>query len=306
VNSDDGGIGGTGISADVDLGIVGLITGFASICVNGVEVSYDTQTQVTVNGVPASTEALAVGQVVAVRAHGNSLLARAHSIAVLDAVIGPIGAFDRSANALEVRGQQVRLTASTIVGPGVREAREGESVRVSGLRAADGSIAATRIERAPAGATWLRDERSYAPALAAERFLLQGYVSAGRELRIGEVGVSASDAVRSRLASEGLVIASGRTAADGRHVVERVQTFERSLPERREGATPGENERGRGGRGERTERPDPSGPSERTERPATADRPERVERPERLERSGPDRPERVERPDRSGSNSGRN
>src|SRR2546422_4023925 len=52
------GIGGTGIGKDGSggiggTGIVGVITGFASICVNGVEVHYDASPPVSADGRPA-------------------------------------------------------------------------------------------------------------------------------------------------------------------------------------------------------------------------------------------------------------
>src|SRR5262245_45113002 len=61
-----GGVGGTG--APATLGVVGTITEFASVCVNGLEIHYDTATPVTVNGRPAAAGQLALGQVVAVEA----------------------------------------------------------------------------------------------------------------------------------------------------------------------------------------------------------------------------------------------
>jgi hypothetical protein len=57
-------IGGTGQK----LAIVGVVTGFASICVNGEEVHFEDSTSVTVNGAPSKTADLAVGQVVSITA----------------------------------------------------------------------------------------------------------------------------------------------------------------------------------------------------------------------------------------------
>ena len=50
----EGGIGGTGL--------IGVITGFASICVNGVEVFYDASTPVSADGLSMSLSTLAVGE----------------------------------------------------------------------------------------------------------------------------------------------------------------------------------------------------------------------------------------------------
>lgn len=60
---DDSGIGGTGIAAHGDTGIIGTITGFASICVGDVEIHYGTDSQVEIDGKPATAAQLAVGQV---------------------------------------------------------------------------------------------------------------------------------------------------------------------------------------------------------------------------------------------------
>src|ERR1700690_592414 len=54
----DRGIGGTGI--------VGVVTGFGSVFVNGLEVAYAATTPVTVDGVPDTDAALRVGQLAAI------------------------------------------------------------------------------------------------------------------------------------------------------------------------------------------------------------------------------------------------
>ena len=77
----EGGIGGTGL--------IGVITGFASICVNGVEVHYDTGTPVSADGLPMSLDHLAVGQVVAVQAIGEGDQLSARSISIMRAAVGP-------------------------------------------------------------------------------------------------------------------------------------------------------------------------------------------------------------------------
>src|SRR5581483_4692426 len=134
----------------------GVITGFGSICVNGIEVHYDATTPVTVNGQPGGSDALALGQTVAVRAVGAGAEARARAISVLDSAVGPVTAVDRAAGSLQVVGQSVRLGTATVFGPGmspeaVHGASVGETLRVSGLRRADGTIVATRVDRATPG-----------------------------------------------------------------------------------------------------------------------------------------------------------
>jgi len=161
-----GGIGGTGTRAESDLGLVGVITGFGSICVNGVEVHYDAATPVTQNGQLAAAGALALGQIVAVRAAGEGAQARAKAIDIVDAAVGPASAIDAAAGTLHVLGQPVRIEPSTVLGPGLARtalAEAGASLRVSGLRAADGTIVATRIDRA-ARASRAGSSRSFRPS----------------------------------------------------------------------------------------------------------------------------------------------
>ena len=133
----DGGIGGTGI--------VGVITGFASICVNGLEVQYDAATPVSDNGLPASASQLAVGQVVSLTAAsvaGQSALPKARSIAVIHALVGPVEAVNASTGQLRVLGQK-----TTAQNPGdLAGLRAGDWVRVSGHRLASGEIVASRVQ----------------------------------------------------------------------------------------------------------------------------------------------------------------
>jgi uncharacterized protein DUF5666 len=206
------GIGGTGAIAGDELGVVGVITGFGSICVNGVEVHYDSTTPVTVNGQPGAANALALGQTVAVRAVGSGAEARARTISVLDAAVGPVTAVDRAAGTLHVVGQSVRLGATTVFGPGlsreaVRGASAGEMLRVSGLRLADGTIAATRVDRAAPGAALV-----YGPL----------DLDANGAPRVGGAHIEATDAaMRALAAARGPVLVAGR-AEGGRMVAEQI------------------------------------------------------------------------------------
>src|SRR4051794_7219997 len=81
--SDPGGIGGTGQRAEAEIGVLGVITGFGSICVNGIEVHYDSGTPVAYNGDLSSAKALGIGQVVSVLAIGASTQARAQWIDIV-------------------------------------------------------------------------------------------------------------------------------------------------------------------------------------------------------------------------------
>jgi uncharacterized protein DUF5666 len=204
------GTGGTGVIAGDELGVVGVITGFGSICVNGVEVHYDATTPVTVNGQPGTAGTLALGQTVAVRAVGSGAEARARAISVLHAAVGPVTGVDSAAGGLQVVGQRVQIGPTTVFAPGlsadaVRGASAGEPLRVSGLRHADGSIVATRVERA-------------APGEALVYGSLE--LDAAGAPRVGGMRIEApAAAMRALAAARGPVLVSGRTER-GRLVVE--------------------------------------------------------------------------------------
>src|SRR5262245_13833875 len=146
-----GGIGGTGLRAEADLGVFGVITAFGSICVNGIELHYDAATPVSLNGEPAQAHAVAVGQVVLLRAVADGKQAHARSIHIVDAALGPVSAVEAGGALLRIGAERIRVDPATIVGGGLaRGALSGQTLRVSGLRTADGSIVATRIDPAPA------------------------------------------------------------------------------------------------------------------------------------------------------------
>jgi len=144
------GIGGTGVTNGPGLadrgiggtGIVGIITGFASICVDGLEVGIEPSTPVRIGDSPASASALRAGQLVVVTAHGPSGMLRASDVAVRFEVSGPVQRVEASGSRLVVAGQSVTVPA------GLRgaELAPGRWVSVSGFRTSDGDIAATRID----------------------------------------------------------------------------------------------------------------------------------------------------------------
>lgn len=150
--SDDRGIGGTGILAASEdrgiggTGIIGVVTGFASICVNGMRVGYAPGLPVAFGDVIARPDALRAGQVVLIAAgpYGGGL--RAERVAVRYEVSGPVEAVEEGA--IRVAGQ--RVTYAGLLSP-MTPWRVGDAVQVSGMRALDGSISATRIDRQPEG-----------------------------------------------------------------------------------------------------------------------------------------------------------
>lgn len=135
----EGGIGGTGI--------VGTITGFGSIWVNGLEVEYDAKTAVTATVATANANEFAIGQVVVIEAQDGSALLQAKKISVVNAVAGPIAELDAGSGKMLVLGQVVIVTSKTLTPDQQGALRQGESVKVSGLRKQNGDIVASRIER---------------------------------------------------------------------------------------------------------------------------------------------------------------
>ncbi len=159
----DRGIGGTGAPAvqvaDRGIGgtgIIGVITGFASVCVAGEEVALPDSVPARVDGQPASLDDLRAGQVVTLAATGPAGALQAQSIAVRHVVIGPVQASGVQAGdsgTMTVAGQRVTLAQAT--GPAIA-AKPGDWVAVSGLRQPDGTILATRIDPAPPGRVLVR------------------------------------------------------------------------------------------------------------------------------------------------------
>lgn len=150
---DDSGVGGTGISAQTDTGVIGTITGFASICVGDVEIAYDDASVVKIDGQRGVAADLAVGQVVEILASGSGDDLGAREISVRHVVSGPVTRAAGEGGVLEVIGQKVRLTSATRGDVGddqasaIGELAPGTFLRVSGLRQADGTIVASRVVR---------------------------------------------------------------------------------------------------------------------------------------------------------------
>ena len=137
------GIGGTGAQAQSGIGgtgIVGIITGFGSICVNNLEVHYYEDTPVDVDGEKISSQALKIGQVVAVRATGSGQSLIADHIHAYHQVTGPVTSVDMAGGKFKVMGQTVSSSATTLKGMKI-----GQWIAVSGLRNDDGSIAASQM-----------------------------------------------------------------------------------------------------------------------------------------------------------------
>ncbi|MFZ4406368.1 MAG: DUF5666 domain-containing protein [Paracraurococcus sp.] len=143
----DRGIGGTGAIADRGIGgtgIVGTVTEFGSIWVNGRRIELPEATPMTLEGWPLTPADLRLGHVVAALAgpgRSGGLVAAAVEARLV--VAGPVQRLDGATGAV-ILGQAVLLPAAR------PEIRPGEWVAISGLRRADGTIIASRIDPWPA------------------------------------------------------------------------------------------------------------------------------------------------------------
>lgn len=136
---------------------IGPIANFGSVIVNGVRYS-TTGAAITVDDAPGVESDLRVGQVVRIRGQLDAGLTTgtATQISFDDNVEGPVQSIDAVASTLVVLGQTVRIGADTSFDDNIQPASlaglaVGDIVEVSGLVMADGSVAATRIEKKPAG-----------------------------------------------------------------------------------------------------------------------------------------------------------
>jgi hypothetical protein len=157
----DRGIGGTGAPASGPsisdrgiggTGIVGVITGFGSVFVNGLEVAYTPTTPMTVDGVSDPDAALRLGQLATIVASEDNGL-HAVSIDLRHEVSGPVTSVSPTGDTLVVAGQTVTIDGATA---GPRTVRPGDWVAVSGLREPDGVIAASRIDPRMPGTVLVR------------------------------------------------------------------------------------------------------------------------------------------------------
>ncbi|HEY0184037.1 MAG TPA: DUF5666 domain-containing protein [Rhodopila sp.] len=185
----DRGIGGTGI--------VGIITGFGSIFVNGIEVEIDPSAVVDLDGTASSASVLGTGQLVAIQADGPANAPRARSISVQSAVTGRIDSLQVGPAILTIAGQVVSVPEAAW---GAGRFAGGDWVRVSGLRQDDGTVLASRLDPAPPGAFSVRGP----------------VVRDGAVTRVGNLALDESQAAGVKQGQ--FVIVSGSDGASGRQV----------------------------------------------------------------------------------------
>ncbi len=144
----NGGIGGTGSKVAQDggiggTGIVGALTKVASnLRVGDIEINYDEDVPVTINGKPAKVDHLLVGQIAVIHAQKTGDQIIAQNIAVIHAAVGPIEQINRDDNTLKVLNQTIRMHKEIPVA----EFEAGQWVQVSGYRTGTNMVMATRVD----------------------------------------------------------------------------------------------------------------------------------------------------------------
>src|ERR1700730_8306293 len=156
------GMSGTTPSGSAPVMSTGTITGFGSIYVNGVHFK-TTSATIRKNGQVVAQSALKVGEIARIKGSENHSdgTGSADSVDVDESVAGPIATINTTLNTLTVLGQTVKIDAGTSFSSDVQPAditglNMNDFVEVSGLIAADGTITATRIDRAASTGTTLQ------------------------------------------------------------------------------------------------------------------------------------------------------
>ena len=154
------GIDGTGIGTGAPVVAAGTVTGFGSVFVNGVRFETSNSSFV-IDGEIGTEDDLDVGDVVVVYGtldDGSETSGTATEIIFDDIVEGSIeaGSIDLVSGVVLVLGQTVVVNADTsfddsIQPPSLEGLNDGDIIEVSGFRASDGTIQATRIEPKLAG-----------------------------------------------------------------------------------------------------------------------------------------------------------
>jgi Domain of unknown function (DUF5666) len=180
----DIGLGGTGMLAHTDehsggglggTGIVGEITGFGSIFVNGVEIEYNNDTPITVNGKTVTNRKLAIGDVVEVLASDENKHTLARVINLRHELIGKVESINPQGLSFIVHGQTVIQSLNNGALP-----EAGKTVAVSGFRIDEKTIMSSRVTEVSAGQSLIRTYTELPFAKQVNRWLLQADIHHGQ------------------------------------------------------------------------------------------------------------------------------
>jgi len=184
----DIGIGGTGMLANTDssisstsgsglggTGILGEITGFGSVFVNGVEIEYDSDTTFRIDGITEKSPQLQIGDVVEVLTVDAKQHTQAQVINLRHEVIGVVESVEPKTYSFTVHGQRIIQAIHKVSQPEV-----GETVAVSGFRIDEKTILSTRVTPAASGQSLLRTRTELPFSKRAERWLVQTHTQDGK------------------------------------------------------------------------------------------------------------------------------
>jgi len=140
---------------DNSTGIIGTITGFGSIIVNGIHIHFPPNMMVNTIMGPIPARNLRIGQVVAVETQTISGRKVAQAMTMRHALAGPVEAVDPQNQTIRIMSQTVRVPDPALFAQAQRSSaipyggiRPGQVVVVSGLR--NGRVVeASRIDAAP-------------------------------------------------------------------------------------------------------------------------------------------------------------
>ena len=177
---EDIGLGGTGLLANTGYGlggtgIIGEITGFGSIFVNGIEIEYDNKTPFTVDGKKAVPQQLAIGDVVEILTTDANTYTQAQVINLRHEVIGRVESVDPQTFSYTVLGQTIIQKSDKGVLPEV-----GTTVAVSGMRIDKQTIVSTRTTSTETEQTLLRTHTELPFEQQAARWSVQMHVENGQ------------------------------------------------------------------------------------------------------------------------------
>ena len=175
----DIGLGGTGMLASSGnglggTGIVGEITGFGSVFVNGIEVEYNTKTPFSINGEKSSFQQLNIGDIVEILTTNDKTHTNAKIINLRHEVIGRVESVNKITHSFKIQGQNIIQARN-------RDLPEiGNDIAVSGLRLNNETIQATRLSSAKAMSTFLRTNNELPFINQATRWIIQTHVKNGK------------------------------------------------------------------------------------------------------------------------------
>ena len=163
----DGSIGGTDKQP---VGILGTVTGFGSIFVNGIEIEYDHQTPFSIDGIPSPMQQLAIGDVVEVLTTDGNKFTHAQAINLRHEVIGKVESIEPENFSFIINGQSIIQPINHTWMPAI-----GTWVAVSGHRVDEQNIIATRITPASPEQSLMRTSMILPFSEQTSRWLVQVY-----------------------------------------------------------------------------------------------------------------------------------